>query len=79
MPETTYKKTNRMRMVERMYGGRDVEDVIIDTFNRHGSYVGAAEELCISPLTLRDEWMPAMGITVRTIAERDTAIRGEAL
>jgi hypothetical protein len=73
MPVACYKKTSLMRMLERQHSGQDIREIVVDAFNRHGSYVGAADELGVDEETLRKNWMPAMGIAVRTIAEVNQA------
>lgn len=61
----TFRKTSLMRQIELRYGGKPIEQIVAQTIRSAGSLQAAAEQLGVAISTLRQEWMPAMGITRR--------------
>ena len=51
------------QLVQMRHGGRDLEQIIVDTLNRRHTIQGAAEELGVSTRTLRT-WMRQLEIVI---------------
>ena len=63
----TFKKTSMMRAVERANGDRPIEELVKSALTNRGTVEGAAEDLGVSPATLRTLWMPRMGIELKAV------------
>lgn len=65
---TTFKKTGLMRQIELRFPGKEIDEILVEQINEQGSVEAAARALGVSGETLREEWMPKMGIRVETKA-----------
>jgi hypothetical protein len=63
-----FRKTNLMRQIELRFEGRPIEEILVEQINELGSVEAAARALGIAGETLRNDWLPGMGITVETKA-----------
>lgn len=52
MPDTPLRKTSAMRLLERLYPGRSIEEIIEDTISREPTPEAAAVALGVSSRTL---------------------------
>jgi transposase-like protein len=60
MPQTTYRKSSLMRLIERTHPGRSIEEIVADACRRHDTPEGAAGELGVSRTTLAN-WQELFG------------------
>lgn len=61
-------KTKQMFDIEQANGGRDIRNILIETYNRLGSQAAVAKELGYSQPTI-DAWFDALGIVTVTKTE----------
>jgi hypothetical protein len=57
------RKTQLMRDVESMFGGRDIRLVLVDLYNRLGSQSAVGRRLGLSQVTIHT-WFDELGIRV---------------
>jgi transposase-like protein len=66
------RKTTVMRMLEDKHG-KDIREIIVETYNRCGSVEETAEDLGVSKMGLQ-KWIKRFGINLRSIAELPAAV-----
>lgn len=65
MSEATVDKTPLQRLLEKHHG-RDIREVLVDSYNRLGSMEEVADELGVSRVAVHG-WMREFGIQIRTV------------
>lgn len=70
------KLTSFQRMVVQAHGGRDLRDVLKETYAEHGTVTATAEHLGVDVATLRS-WLRQYGLepkAVKMLVEKDHAL-----